>query len=156
MALALAAGRDVERLLLDPDLLSIRVQEVDLAGLLTPMSSAQVEVTAEPLTVSGDPTRLRQAISNLVANGLRHGGAVHVDARRDGDRAVVSVRDDGPGVEPGLDPFARGVSTAGSSGYGLWLARSIADAHGGRLEHVPAPGQGAVFMLFLPLSSASG
>jgi two-component system OmpR family sensor kinase len=157
LALALAAGRDVERLLLDPDLVSVQSVEIDLADLLRAVARPRVVVAVEPVTVVGDPTRLRQAIGNLVANGLRHGTEVTIDARRDGDRAVIDVRDDGPGVDPAIDPFVKGVSAAGSSGYGLWLARAIAEAHGGRLEHASAPGQGAVFRLSLPLASgASG
>lgn len=157
VALALAGGRDIERLLLDPDLLSVRSQEIDLADLLHAVARPRVVLTVEPITFVGDPTRLRQAIWNLVANGLRHGTEVTIDAGRDGDRAVITVRDDGPGVDPAIDPFTKGVSAAGSSGYGLWLARAIAEAHGGRLEHTSAPGQGAVFRLSLPLSSgASG
>jgi len=153
--LATAAGRDVERLLLDPDLLSVRSVEIDLAGLLRAVARPQVVVAVEPVTVVGDPTRLRQAIWNLVVNGLRHGTEVTIDGGRDGDRAVIHVRDDGPGVDAAIDPFTKGVSAAGSSGYGLWLARAIAEAHGGRLEHTSAPGQGGVFTLSLPLASGA-
>ena len=67
---------------------------------------------------------------------------------------VVSVTDDGPGIEPGLDPFARGASGTGSTGYGLWLARAIAEAHGGTLELADSPAQGARLRLSLPSSSA--
>ena len=154
-ALVLAAGRDVERLLLDPDLLSVRSVEIDLADLVHAVARQRVVVAVESVTVVGDPTRLRQAIANLVANGLRHGSEVIIEARRDGDCAVITVRDDGPGVDPGIDPFTKGVSAAGSSGYGLWLARAIVEAHGGRLEHISAPDQGAVFRLSLPLSSGA-
>ena len=67
---------------------------------------------------------------------------------------VVSVTDNGPGIEPGLDPFARGASGTGSTGYGLWLARAIAEAHGGTLELADAPARGARLRLSLPSSSA--
>jgi signal transduction histidine kinase len=73
----------------------------------------------------------------------------------EGDRAVLEVSDDGPGLAAGLDPFARGVSGSGSTGYGLWLAREIAAAHGGTLDLVPAE-TGARFRLALPRADAGG
>ena len=154
VALALQAGRDVERLLADPELLSVEPVTVELADVLEGLAGPRVELVVDDVRVECDPTRVRQAIANLVANGLRHGERVSVAARRAGDSATITVTDDGPGVDPGIDPFARGVSTAGSSGYGLWLARAVAEAHGGRLELSPAPG-GAVFTLVLPLSFAA-
>ena len=153
VVLAIAAGDDISRLLSDPDLLSLRTAAVDLSDLLDGVERAEVVVSAESAIIICDATRVRQAVGNLVANGLRHGTRVVVEARLDGEFAVIEVRDDGPGVDPTIDPFARGVSGAGSSGYGLWLAQAIAEAHGGRLELVSAPGQGATFTLSLPLGS---
>ena len=69
---------------------------------------------------------------------------------------VVDVADDGPGVDPTVDVFARGVSGAGSSGLGLWVARTIAEAHGGSLDLAAEPGPGARFRLSLPSASAAG
>jgi signal transduction histidine kinase len=68
---------------------------------------------------------------------------------------LVDVSDDGPGVDPELDLFRRGVSGAGSTGLGLYLAREIAHAHGGTLELVPVPGAGATFRLSLPCASGA-
>ena len=70
-------------------------------------------------------------------------------------RVVVDVADDGPGLPDGLDPFARGTSGAGSTGIGLWLARAIADAHGGSLDLV-GTGPGGRFRLVLPSASGGG
>src|SRR5262249_14290818 len=148
---------DVERLLLDPELLSLRAEQVDLAEVARAVVQPGVAVTVREVTVSGDPTRLRQALANLVANGLRHGNAVTIEGGPLGEDAVIEGRDDGPGVEAGIDPFARGVSGAGSTGYGLWLAKAVAEAHGGSLELDRAAGTGAVFRLSLPRASgASG
>lgn len=155
IALGVAAGRDVERLLSDPELVSIRPVELDLAELLRGIARPGVELAAESVALRGDATRLRQAIANLVANGLRHGTAVAVEGRREGDHVVIQVSDDGAGVDPAIDPFAAGLSTAGSSGYGLWLARAIAEAHGGSLELVSTPPDGATFRLSLPLASSA-
>ena len=95
--------------------------------------------------------RLNRALVDLQAKHFRE---ATVEGGPVGDCAVLYVRDDGPGVDPAIDPFAKGVSTAGSSGYGLWLARAIVEAHGGRLELEPSRGTGAVFRLSLPLASA--
>jgi signal transduction histidine kinase len=95
-------------------------------------------------------------LANLVANGLRHGTRVELDVTERDGRVVVDVVDDGPGLDPQLDVFARGTSGAGSSGLGLWLGREIAEAHGGSLEVVPGAEPGARLRLALPSASAEG
>ena len=152
--LGVAAARDVARLVSDPDLVSLRLEAVDLAALAATFSRRDVSVETDgPATVDGDATRLRQVLSNLVANALRHGTRAAIEVRTRNGRVVVSVADDGPGIASGVDPFARGASAAGSSGYGLWLSRAIAEAHGGTLELGEAPERGACLRLSLPSSS---
>ena len=154
LALGFAAARDVERIVSDPELLSLRFEDVDVAALVSAFAAPSVAVEANGATgVRGDATRLRQVIANLVANALRHGTQAVVEVGEEGGFVIVTVTDDGPGVEPVIDPFARGASAAGSTGYGLWLAREIAEAHRGTLELVDTPGQGARFRLSLPSSS---
>ena len=154
--LAAAAGRDIERLLSDPDMLSLHLEDVELGTLLEPLARPGVTISVEPARIVCDPTRIRQALANLVANGLRHGTAVSVFGRRQADRVTVEIGDNGPGLPAELDIFASGVSGAGSSGYGLWLARAIAQAHGGDLTAESTPA-GATFTLSVPLRpSASG
>jgi signal transduction histidine kinase len=156
VVLAVAAGRDIERICRDADLLSLQPERIDLASLVAGFASDDVVVSldGEP-AVDGDATRLRQVIGNLVANGLRHGSSVAIDvAQRDGS-VVLDISDDGPGVEAGIDPFARGASDAGSTGIGLWLSRRIAEAHGGSLDLVRDGGGGARFRLALPSASAA-
>jgi signal transduction histidine kinase len=148
--LATTAGRDIERLLSDLDVLSLRMEDVDLGTLFDPLTQLGVTCSVESARVVCDPTRIRQALANLVANGLRHGTAVSVTAHRRGDRVVVDVTDDGPGIPAGMDVFARGVSGVGSSGYGLWLAREIAQAHGGTLTLESGSAGGATFTLDVP------
>ena len=151
----LSADQAGTRGLTDPELFSLRPELVDLGPLVSGLATDSVVVSVEGRPAAqADPTRLRQAIANLVANALRHGSRVEIDVRERDGRIVVDVKDDGPGVDPTLDPFERGESGAGSSGVGLWLARAIAEAHGGSLELVPGPGRGARFRLALP--SASG
>lgn len=154
LGLAIAAARDAERLLADPDLFSIHHEDVPVADLLTGL--AGVETACPPgLVVRGDPVRLRQALENLVANGRRHAGRVTVEATEAADRVLIAVADDGPGVDAGFDPFVPGASGAGSTGLGLYVARRIAEAHGGTLELRSAPGRGATFTLALPSASCA-
>jgi signal transduction histidine kinase len=155
VALGIAAARDIERIVSDPELVSLHLGYVDVAALASAFAAPSVEVHADgEAGVRGDATRLRQVLSNLVGNALRHGTHAVVEVGEEDGLVVVSVTDDGPGVGPGLDPFARGASGAGSTGYGLWLARAIAEAHGGTLELARAPGRGARLRLSLPSSSA--
>ena len=156
VALAVAAGRDIERLVSDRQLLSLRTEPVDVGALARGLASERVIVTVEGgARVTADPTRLRQVLANLVENGLRHGSTVAIEVGESDGRVVVDVADDGPGLPDGLDPFARGTSGAGSTGIGLWLARAIADAHGGSLDLV-GTGPGGRFRLVLPSASGAG
>ena len=157
LALAIAAARDIERILTDAEPGSLRREPVDLAALVGELRADEVDVSVagRPM-VEGDPTRLRQVLANLVANGLRHGSSVTIRVGERDGVVVVDVSDDGPGVDPTVDVFVRGVSAAGSSGLGLWVARTIAEAHGGSLELAPEPGPGARFRLSLPSASAAG
>jgi signal transduction histidine kinase len=87
-------------------------------------------------------TWLRRALRNLIDNALRYGTCARVALIREGDRAVILIDDDGPGIpedaiESMMNAFVRGDpsrnSTTGGSGLGLALARAIADQHGGAL-----------------------
>lgn len=154
--LAVAAARDIERLMRDPELLTLDRAEVDVAALVQGLAGGLVSVRVEGRpSVVGDETRLRQALANLVGNGLRHGTRVVVAVAEHDDQVVLEVADDGPGVGPLQDPFTRGSSGVGSTGIGLWLARAIVEAHGGTLQLVPPAAGGARFRLALPSSSAA-
>lgn len=88
------------------------------------------------------PTWLRRALRNLIGNAVRYGETAQVSLSRAGDRAVIRVADEGPGIPEDrisamLEPFARGDpsrnSSTGGAGLGLALARAIAEQHGGAL-----------------------
>jgi K+-sensing histidine kinase KdpD len=112
-------------------------------------------------SVHGDGERLRQVIGNLVENAVKYspsGSEVRVAAYSHGDRVYVDVTDRGPGIAPeqqGLifEKFGR-ASTDGAgkpgTGLGLFIARSIAEAHGGTLDVQSALDRGATFTLALP------
>jgi two-component system OmpR family sensor kinase len=154
--LGVAAGRDIERICTDAELSSLEREPVRIADLLGTCGALGAVTDDVPMdwVVEGDATRLRQALANVVGNGLRHGTEVTVTAGQEPASIVLDVVDNGPGIPPGLDVFERGVSGAGSSGYGLWLARVIIEAHGGTLDIVPAP-SGATLRFVLPRASAS-
>jgi len=128
-----------------PVRLDLLVQEV-LDRVVSDADSARVVVDAEPVTVVGDDERLRQLVSNLLQNALRHAsrnaGAVHMRVRRRPPHVLLEVEDDGPGLPHGapervFDRFYRvdrGRSRArGGTGLGLAIVRHVAEAHGGRV-----------------------
>jgi signal transduction histidine kinase len=104
----------------------------------------------EPVRVIATSGALSQVLATLIENSLQHGdGVATITARRTGRSVVVEVTDEGPGVPPHLGSrvFERTVSSSGSTGLGLALARDLAEADGGRLELVRA--RPPVFALFL-------
>jgi two-component system, NtrC family, nitrogen regulation sensor histidine kinase NtrY len=118
------------------------------------------KVTPKALTLLADPELLEQALINLIKNAQeavrgRPGAAVRLGVRLEEAQVAIIVEDNGPGL-PADDPETAFVpfftTKPGGSGVGLTLARQIALAHGGRLEHRPRPGGGAVFRLVLPYS----
>lgn len=106
---------------------------------------------ASVLVVHADRLRLAQATANLVANALEHGGdRVEVSVRPVGDRVVVEVTDDGPGLPASLASLtARARGGRGSRGRGLAIASEIAARHGGTVATAPAS-RGARLVLELP------
>jgi nitrogen fixation/metabolism regulation signal transduction histidine kinase len=148
-----------------PEPVKLRAAELaaSLDRLMAPMmAEAGVDyaskVTPRALTLEVDREMLEQALINLLKNALeavrgRPGAAVRLGARLEEGQAALIVEDNGPGL-PGGDPDAVFVpfftTKEGGSGVGLTLARQVALAHGGRLEHQPRPGGGAMFRLVLP------
>jgi signal transduction histidine kinase len=128
----------------------------------------EVSVTAhagDVPSVRGDHERLRQVLRNLLENAVKYspaGATVDVRARSENGRVLVAVEDSGPGIpaeQHGLifERFGRanvGLGKPGT-GLGLFIARSIAEAHGGRLSVASTPGQGATFTLELPTGSSA-
>lgn len=110
--------------------------------------------------VLADPGRLRQVLGNLVHNAVRAcppGGVVLVEAVPDAGGARLSVRDTGPGLPEGADPFEpRPVAETGEerAGVGLSIVRELASAMGGRVEARSLPEGGACFSVLLPAAPA--
>jgi two-component system sensor histidine kinase TctE len=116
----------------------------------------------EPLELRGDPLMIAEMIANLVDNAIRYSpprARIAVEARGEGERARLTVCDDGPGLADDerarvLDRFYRGAgATEPGSGLGLAIVREIARAHGGALRLAPAKpdGTGLLATIDLPL-----
>jgi two-component system sensor histidine kinase GlrK len=126
----------------------------------------RIEVSSGSFAALGDAVALRVAIDNLVSNAVKFsftGGRVELTRKAHGERAVLRVCNDGPGLIPGEEtrvftPGMRGsaaaVSGAPGSGHGLAIAREIAQSHGGRLWAEPSRGGSTCFVMELPLLSA--
>ncbi|WP_158501577.1 MASE1 domain-containing protein [Vitiosangium sp. GDMCC 1.1324] len=116
-----------------------------------------------PQRVNGlwDRARLEQALTHLLGNALKFGAGRPIELRveRREDRARLVVTDHGIGVSPEaleriFGRFERAVSSReyGGLGLGLFLAREIVEAHGGTIQVTSQPGEGATFVLELPVS----
>jgi signal transduction histidine kinase len=153
---------------------SFRFREVDIGRLVrdtvSTASLGQDEVrlradVTEPLPeIHGDGERIRQVLTNLIDNAIKYspeGGEVEVRAYPENGRVRVDVRDHGPGIAKDdqrliFEKFGRvtgGGTARPGTGLGLFIARSIAEAHGGALDVSSAPDQGATFTLELPVES---
>jgi len=118
---------------------------------------------AEPVSVQADGARIQQVVSNLLSNAIKYthdDGSLHVSVISEDGQAVVSVRDNGMGIEADLLPrvfdlFEQGHRaldrSQGGLGIGLTLVQLLVKLHGGRVEALSAgPGQGAEFRIYLP------
>lgn len=102
-----------------------------------------------------DEALVRQAVVNLVQNAIRHtspGGVVNIRAYQNESDIVISVWDDGAGLDPARrkEVLRRFVSYSGGTGLGLTIVETIARIHGGRLLVDTSLGDGAAFLLALP------
>ncbi len=157
--------RDADRLaLLADDLLVLSREEAapppdepvsldELATAVGERDGAIDVVAPDPVIALGDRTSLERALANLVENGHRYGppdGRLTVTAERVDDRALLTVRDEGSGLQPyeshhAFERFWRGRRDRPGSGLGLAIVRATAERHGGRVY-----ADGASFTIELP------
>jgi len=111
--------------------------------------------------VLASPNQLKQVVLNLIANARQAmplGGTVHVETSRLGTNGLITVADDGPGIDPALlsrifEPFFTTKRDVGGTGLGLSVSLGIAESHGGTLIASSEPGVGARFTVRLPLAT---
>jgi CheY-like chemotaxis protein len=122
-----------------------------------------VRFSPQPLSVDGDLTRLSQAVLNLLTNAIKYtpaGGSIELAVAREGDYAVVRVKDSGIGMAPELIPtvfdlFVQGERSLdrseGGLGIGLTLVKRLVALHGGAVSaHSEGPGRGSEFAIYVP------
>ncbi|HZA10555.1 HAMP domain-containing sensor histidine kinase [Mycobacterium sp.] len=146
------------------DLLTLATDAVHDAQSIAPRRPIAMEVLEGPGTpeVLGDEARLRQVLSNLVANALQHtpeSARITVRVGTDDDDALLEVADEGPGMSVHdahrvFERFYRTDSSrarsSGGTGLGLSIVDSLVHAHGGRVSVTTAPGTGSCFRVMLP------
>lgn len=124
----------------------------------------RVTLPERPLVVNGDASRLTQVVANLLTNAAKYqneNGSIDLSARREGDMAVVAIRDRGIGLSPEMlheafELFAQGERTPdraqGGLGIGLSLVKKLVELHGGTVRAASeGPGLGSEFVVCLPL-----
>jgi two-component system, chemotaxis family, CheB/CheR fusion protein len=154
---------------------TVTLSDVVMAALETtrPLLQAarhtlKVDLPDYAIKLQADPLRLSQVLSNLLTNAIKYtrpGGAIRLSASLEGDDAVLSVSDNGIGIEPGqiermFDMFTQAQSVANHNyaglGIGLALVRNIVEVHGGRIVASSAgPGKGSEFRVVLPGARAA-
>jgi two-component system sensor histidine kinase BaeS len=154
--------------------LSLHREPTDLAILATDVAAAfesaaesaglriQVDVQDSVPLLDIDPIRIREVLSNLVGNAIRHtppGGTVGITGRIAGEVVELVVTDTGTGIEPELldhvfERFSRSATTGGS-GLGLAIARGLVELHGGTIAAANAAGGGTRITVRLPIHQAS-
>jgi signal transduction histidine kinase len=154
--------------------LDLSVEEIDLSQLIREVadrflesarqSGSTLQVHAPDRLVGvWDPLRVDQVLTNLLANAVKFGGGKPIDVTAEGNDADVrvTVADRGIGIPRDkvslvFDRFERGVSGRkyGGLGLGLYIARQMVQAHGGRIEVESDPGRGSTFVVHLPRRSS--
>jgi signal transduction histidine kinase len=153
LATSLDTAGMMERVDLDSLLSSVCADAADAGQNVTLHGQMRVSILAIP-------SALQRCLANLIDNAVKYGGYARVTTVRDGNKAVIRVRDGGPGIpeaqmEKVFDPYYR-IETSrsretGGTGLGLTIARNIARKHGGTLILRNASGGGLECALTLPL-----
>ncbi len=146
------------------DMADVAAEAASSLATLGQQRGVQVVLDPLPATVEGDPLRLRQLITILVDNAIRHspkGSTVTVNVRPDAAAAWLYVEDQGPGIKPEDLPrlwerFWRADNApAGGTGLGLAIAKWIVDQHGGTIGAMNREEGGARFWVRLPRSAGA-
>jgi PAS domain S-box-containing protein len=157
---------------LDTNRMQITLNRVDIGELVrdiverVPNAQPRTRIRTPAgyrLFVQGDAQRLEQIVTNLVSNALKFGEPdteIQVDVRVNDERVEVSVTNKGPGIPPDdlpivFDRYARsraiGISRTKGLGLGLYIAKGLVDAHGGRIWAESVPNETTIFYFAIPL-----
>jgi signal transduction histidine kinase len=163
LASAEAAGLELHRRPLD--LGRVAADAADSLASRFRAAAIGLQQDLPPTPVLGDPRRLHQVVTNLLANAAKYtpeGGRVTLRTRVEGRQSILEVADNGPGIPEAERPlvwerFYRGRSgpSADGSGIGLAVVKELVDAHGGHVTVDEAPGGGAFFVVRLPYVTAA-
>jgi len=121
------------------------------------------DLAEEPLGAMADASQLQQVFLNLINNAqdamveYRHGGNLTIRSRREGDRVIIELEDDGPGLSPTVkqhlfEPFFTTKEVGKGTGLGLSICFGIIGQHGGRIRAESEMGHGTTFIIDLPWS----
>jgi signal transduction histidine kinase len=144
------------------DLAELAQRQAELARQLAERHTVVYDGPPADVAVECDPDRVAQVLANLLSNAIKYtpGGQIRLELGIEGGRARIAVRDEGPGIPPErqetiFEPHVRLTPAGGErpqgAGLGLYIARSIAAAHGGRLWVESREARGSTFWLELPL-----
>ena len=144
----------------DVSLASLASRVIERFAPQSPMHKLVTDFPANFPVIVADETRLEQVISNLVSNALKYAtkGEIKISGSIRPEQVVVCVSDEGPGIEARdlphiFDRFYRStnaVKQTKGAGLGLYLARAIVEAHGGRIWADPKPDSGTRICFSLP------
>lgn len=149
----------------------VKRERVDMSALLRGLAEraatgeAPILARVAPdLWVMGEPTSLTRLVQNLLDNACNYAGGGRLRAERHGDRLIIHVEDDGPGIAPDrlatiCEPFVRENAkdaSGGGNGLGLAIARSVVERHGGDIRVENRTPHGLCVTVELPLSSEPG
>ena len=147
------------------DLRDIIGDSVETTRDANPGRTIELRAPATPVNIHADAARIRQVVTNLLDNALKSSppdSAVHVNVDVDGTSTTVSVRDFGSGIavedrERIFDKYMRGrIGATRGTGLGLYVAREIIDASGGRIWIDEPDGPGAAIAFSLPIAGDGG
>ena len=155
--------RPFELHLADMDLRKLVDEVVLLASPEAERRSIHIEreTSRAPLPVRIDADLVKQAVLNIVINGVQamaEGGNLHIAIQREGESAIIAVRDEGPGIPTEIRDKIYNLyftTKKGGSGIGLAMAYRVVQLHHGAIEFDSVEGHGTTFILRIPLAEVS-